>query len=85
MTRARIETDHSRPAVLATALAADNTADVTTTVDNGQLVTTISRATTSSLEATVDDYIRNLGVAIDVVTHANDRGSSTDTQSTRSS
>ncbi len=84
MTRARIETDHSRPAVLAAALAADNTADVTTTVENGQVVTTINRAETGSLEATVDDYVRNLGVAIDVVAHANDRGSSTDNQPTSS-
>lgn len=84
MTRARIETDHSMPTVLAAALAADNTADVTTTVEDGQLVTTISRAATSSLEATVDDYVRNLGVAIDVVAYANDRGSSTDDQSTSS-
>lgn len=61
--RATIRTEHDRPELVAAALRPDNTAEMTTVVDDGAVVTTIERATTSSLRATVDDYAVSVDVA----------------------
>lgn len=73
MRRATIESTVDQPGVVEAALAPDNTSDVDTRVDDsGEKVrTTIQRKTTASLEATVDDYVRNLDVAIEIVQCAN--------------
>lgn len=63
----RIESETADAAVIAAAIAPDNTADVTTTVDDGTVVTTIQRDSTASLAATVDDYLLNVDVAQQVV------------------
>ncbi|APW99369.1 KEOPS complex Pcc1-like subunit [Halobiforma lacisalsi AJ5] len=73
MRRATIRTDHDDPDLLARALEPDNTAEMETTVeDDGTLVTHIERETTSGLHSTVDDYVINLDVAIDVTADATD-------------
>ncbi|SFB92103.1 hypothetical protein SAMN05444422_10342 [Halobiforma haloterrestris] len=73
MRRATIRTDHDDPDLLARALEPDNTAEMETTVeDDGTLVTRIERETTSGLHSTVDDYVINLDVAIDVTADATD-------------
>jgi len=65
--RATIRTAHDRPAVIAAAIAPDNTDEVTTRVESGDesgsVVTTITRGTTGGLRTTVDDYVSNLTVA----------------------
>jgi hypothetical protein len=64
--RARVRTAHADPeaaAVVAAALAPDNTASMTTRADGGRVVTTMARDTTGGLHATVDDYVVNLTVA----------------------
>lgn len=60
---ATIRTVHDRPAVIAAALAPDNTDEMSTRVDDGAVVTTIERTRTGSLRTTVDDYVSNLTVA----------------------
>lgn len=54
------------PEAVAGAIQPDNTTDVTTGVDDGQVVTTIRRSSAASLEATIDDYLLNLDVAMRV-------------------
>lgn len=61
--RATIRTVHERPAVLAAAIAPDNTDEMSTWVDDDTLVTTIDRDSTGGLRTTVDDYVANLIVA----------------------
>ncbi|MGQ3412288.1 KEOPS complex subunit Pcc1 [Natrinema sp. LN54] len=80
--RATIRTDHDDAALVARALSPDNTDEMTTTVERdgseatadddhaAAIVTRIDRETTSGLRATVDDYVVNLEVAIDVVEQA---------------
>lgn len=68
MPRCTIESELDRPETVARAIQPDNTADVTTTVEDETVVTSLERKTTSSLEATVDDYVVNLDVATTVVT-----------------
>ena len=77
--RATIRTDCDDPELVARSLAPDNTDEMTTTVERdadgssgGTVVTRIDRETTSGLRSTVDDYVVNLEVAIDVATHARD-------------
>jgi tRNA threonylcarbamoyladenosine modification (KEOPS) complex Pcc1 subunit len=41
----------------------DNTAELTTRVEDGTVVTAIERETTSGLRSTLDDYLVNLQVA----------------------
>lgn len=62
----RIESTVEDPETVAAALRPDNTADVSTTVEGGSVVTIIDRESTASLEATVDDYLLNLDVALSV-------------------
>jgi len=61
--RARIHTEHADPALVAAAVAADNTDEMATRVEDGTVVTTIERPTTGGLRSTVDDYVVNLAVA----------------------
>ncbi len=61
--RVTIRTTHDRPAVIAAALAPDNTAEMSTRVDDGAVVTTIERTNTGGLRTTADDYVSNLTVA----------------------
>ncbi|WP_408958971.1 KEOPS complex subunit Pcc1 [Natrinema sp. 74] len=75
--RATIRTDCDDPDLVAQSLDPDNTDEMETTVErdgssgeDGTVVTRIDRETTSGLRSTVDDYVVNLAVAIDVATHA---------------
>lgn len=69
--RATIRTSYDDPAVIARSVAPDNTAEVDTRIEDGRIVTTITRGTTGSLQMTADDYVVNLAVAADVVRIAN--------------
>ncbi|WP_224447157.1 KEOPS complex subunit Pcc1 [Haloprofundus salilacus] len=64
---ARVETTHEEAALVAAALAPDDTDSMTTTVDSNRIVTDIERETTGGLQATVDDYVVNLTVAETVI------------------
>jgi len=77
--RATLRTDHDRPAVVAAALAPDNTDEMETRVADGAVVTTVRRESTSGLQSTVDDYVVNLGVA-DQIAQLADRPDTHDTQ-----
>ncbi|WP_135535505.1 KEOPS complex subunit Pcc1 [Halostella pelagica] len=87
MKRAEIRTELDQAALVAAAVAPDNTSEMTTTVerssdsnqsetdDSGEretVVTRIERETTGGLQSTVDDYVVNVDVATKVVRHAND-------------
>ena len=63
---AAIRTTHDSPAAaerIAAAVAPDNTAEMTTRVEDDAVVTEITRESTSGLHSTVDDYVVNLRVA----------------------
>lgn len=64
--RATIRTGHDVPELLARALCPDNTSEMETAVEDGTVLTHIERETTGGLHSTVDDYVVNLEVAIDV-------------------
>lgn len=69
--QATIRTTHEdaeTAARIAAALAPDNTAEMTTTVEEATVETTIDRETTGGLAATVDDYVVNLSVAVQLST-----------------
>jgi hypothetical protein len=68
--RATLRTTHDDPAVIAGAIAPDNTAEMETVVEDSVVRTRIERDTTSGLAATVDDYVVNLIVATRTVEHA---------------
>ena len=68
--RATIRTSHEAPGIVAAALRPDNTDEMTTRVDDEQVVTTIERPTTGGLRSTVDDYVVNCSVAERTVQHA---------------
>jgi hypothetical protein len=69
---AELSTTHADAAVVAAALAPDNTDAMTTRVDGETVTTTISRESTGGLAATVDDYVVNLTVADAVTETARD-------------
>lgn len=78
--RAQIVTAHEGPVTarqIAESLIPDNTDEMATTVENEQVLTTITRETTGGLHATVDDYLVNLRVAAQLITE--DAESSTTT------
>lgn len=83
--RATITSTVADPETIAAAIAPDNTDDVETTVADGQVVTTIRRDRTASLEATVDDYVVNLAVATDVARIARQQSDRTASEPTPSS
>lgn len=63
MRRARIRTGHTRPVMIAAAVSADNTNEMTTKTGDGVVETSIERETTGGLHTSVDDYLVNLRVA----------------------
>ncbi len=63
MTTIRLETEHGDPRAVARAVAPDNTEEMETKVDDGQVVTVVEREDIESAGATADDYTRNLIVA----------------------
>ncbi|MDQ2049211.1 KEOPS complex subunit Pcc1 [Natronolimnohabitans sp. A-GB9] len=93
--RATIRTSHEDPRLVARALSPDNTDEMETVVedenqrpssdrtqgDDGEVVTRIERETTSGLHSTVDDYVVNLEVAVDVAHSGRTEHQPTDTGS----
>lgn len=71
LSQVTVRTSHERPAAVAAALQPDNTAEMATRVEAGQVVTSIERKTTGGLRSTLDDYLVNLSVAdrLTVETH----------------
>ncbi|MFC7177491.1 KEOPS complex subunit Pcc1 [Halosegnis marinus] len=69
MRRATFRTEHDDAALVAAAVAPDNTPEVETTVEGSTVVTTIERETTGGLRATADDYVSNLAVAQRITEH----------------
>lgn len=70
MRRATVRTTHAdseTATAVAGALRPDNTEEMTTRTDGSAVETTIERATTGGLHATVDDYVVNLDVAVQLV------------------
>ncbi|WP_265110520.1 KEOPS complex subunit Pcc1 [Halosolutus halophilus] len=71
-----VRTEHDDPERIARAIEPDNTDEMETTVDaptettSGAVVTRIDRDTTGGLHSTVDDYVVNLDVAMQVGQHA---------------
>lgn len=63
MNRAIVQTTHDDPALVAAALAPDDTAEMETTIDGSTLTMTVERPTTGGLRSTTDDYVCNLAVA----------------------
>ena len=73
--RARVETtvDHAETAAqIAAALDPDNTTEMETTVDGATVRTTVSRESTGGLQATLDDYVVNLQVAVQLTAQGGD-------------
>lgn len=67
MRRTTIRTDVSTPEVVAAAVRPDNTPQMSTRVEDGCVVTTLERESTSGLRSTADDYVVNVTVAAEVV------------------
>jgi hypothetical protein len=79
---ATVRTDHgtaTRARRVATAVAPDNTASMTTTVESTAVRTAIDRGTTGGLQATLDDYLVNLDVAAAVLERLEDAAGTTRT------
>jgi hypothetical protein len=71
MRRATIRTTVADPETVANAIEPDNTDAMTTTIQEtadgpDQVVTTIERTTTSGLRSTLDDYVVNCDVAVEI-------------------
>lgn len=82
MTReATIRSTVPNAAVIADAIAPDNTEAIQTQVRDGTIETTITRAATSGLRSTADDYVTNLAVAIEVAETANRHADTTEHES----
>ncbi|MEF8840762.1 MAG: KEOPS complex subunit Pcc1 [Haloarculaceae archaeon] len=64
--RATIRTTHADPGTIAAALLPDNTAEMDTHIEGGQVVTTVARDSPGGLRSTVDDYVVNIEVANDI-------------------
>lgn len=58
-----VRTEHADPERIASAIRPDNTEEMTTSVDDGRVVTSIERPDVGSLRATADDYLRSLAAA----------------------
>ena len=72
MTRtATVRTDVENPELVAASVRPDNTTEMETDTQDGAVVTRIERGDTSGLHSTVDDYVVNLTVAVEVAQHAN--------------
>ncbi len=68
MRRATIRTTHDNPEHVAQAIRPDNTDEMQTEATGDTVTTRIERETTAGLQATVDDYVVNLAVAMEVST-----------------
>lgn len=74
MRRVELRTEHGADAAaIARAVRPDNTDRLETVVESGTVVTTIERANTSGLQATVDDYVVNLRTAAQLTDQTADR------------
>ncbi|PSQ59169.1 hypothetical protein BRD18_04090 [Halobacteriales archaeon SW_7_71_33] len=60
---ARLRTRHPHAAVVAAALAPDNTAQIETRAEGDRVRTTVRRDDVAGLRATVQDYLRNADAA----------------------
>jgi len=70
--RATITTTHADAATaerVAASVRPDNTPEMDTRVEGERIVTDIERATTGGLQSTVDDYVVNIDVAVQLTTH----------------
>lgn len=76
--RATIRTQVDAPEQVAASLRPDNTPQMETRVEDGTVITDIERESTSGLRSTVDDYVVNLTVAVQI-TETADRHEHTDT------
>ncbi len=63
---ATIRTTVDAPDQVAAAIKPDNTPEMETRVETDSIVTRIERESTAGLRSTVDDYVVNLSVAVDV-------------------
>jgi|AntRauTorcE11898_2_1112593.scaffolds.fasta_scaffold23757_2 hypothetical protein len=77
--RAEIVSEVDAPAIVAAAIAPDDTDEIDTRVEDGRVVTTIERETTGGLEATIDDYVVALDVAVTVANASEDADGDADT------
>lgn len=69
--RATVRTDLSDGTAaerVAAALRPDNTTEMTTSTDGSTVETSIERPTTGGLASTLDDYVVNLNVAVQLAT-----------------
>jgi hypothetical protein len=64
-----VRTTHDDPETIAAAIQPDNTDDMHTSVDRTTIETAIDRETTSGLQATADDYVVNIHVAVQCTTN----------------
>ena len=81
MRRVTVRTEHgseAAAAAVARAVRPDNTDRIETAVEDGTVVTTIRRASTGGLQATVDDYVVNLRTAAQLTDTADSRTTVTD-------
>jgi hypothetical protein len=83
---ATVRTTHADAALVAGALAPDNTESMATRIDGDAIECVVERPTTGGLRSTVDDYVVNLRVADRLVERArshrapaDDGGRSSDT------
>lgn len=72
---ATVRTRHDEPALVAGALAPDDTASMSTRVDGDTIACTVERPTMGGLRSTVDDYVVNLRVADRLIERARDHRS----------
>ncbi|MFQ3295636.1 MAG: hypothetical protein ACI9PP_001514 [Halobacteriales archaeon] len=77
--RVTVRTTHENPAVIADAVAPDNTDEMDTRVKADTVVTTIHRETTGGLQSTVDDYVVNIDIASQVAQLITEPSTDTDT------
>jgi hypothetical protein len=69
--RATITTTHADAATagrVAASLRPDNTAEMATRTDGDRVVTTVTRGDTGGLRSTLDDYVVNATVAVQLTT-----------------
>jgi hypothetical protein len=69
--RATVTTTHTDAATaerVAAALRPDNTAEMATRTDGSRVVTTVARESTGGLASTLDDYVVNATVAVQLTT-----------------
>lgn len=59
-------TEHGDAEAVARVIRPDNTEEIDTSVEGDVLVTRIERGSLGSVRTTMDDYLRNLSVAVEV-------------------